>query len=306
MRIRGVLFGIALLACGVTSASATDPGWTVGAPGDSATSGLWVRADPVGTWTGAPPNVLLVQPGDDHTPSGTQCFVTGNADTLLTVGANDVDDGTTTLTTAAFDALTGMVRPMVEYYRWYSNNAGDAPGTDRWETDISNDGGSSWTRVEYTNQTDLTWQRILFRIADYLPPTANMKMRFLASDLGDPSVVEAAVDDFRLLDFPPGTVSAEPPAGPQALSLAPAYPNPFQASATLRFTLPSAGRVRLGFYDVSGRVVRTLVDDVLPAGPHAAQWDGRDALGHPLPGGLYFARLEASGREAVQRLMRLP
>jgi hypothetical protein len=283
----------------------TDPGWTVGAPTDDAIAGLWERdTSHVNKW-GFPPNLVLVQPRGNHTPSGSQCFVTGNADTFYFPGRNSVE-GTTTLTTAAFDAASDVVHPLIEYYRWYSNNTGSAPGNNVWEADLSNDGGATWTRIEYTNQTDASWQRVLFRIEDYLSPTGDMRMRFIASNPTDGAIVEAAVDDFRLLGFAPGTISAPPPAVPRAVVLAAPFPNPFRTRATLRFTLPSEGRVTLGCYDVAGRVVRTLVDGVLPAGSHAADWDGRDALGNALPAGLYFARLTADGHELTRRVMRLP
>ena len=70
----------------------SDPGWTVGAAGDAATTGIWVRADPVGTNVGG----IEIQPELDHTTDpGTQCFVTGNAAPSDPVGTNDVDGGRT-------------------------------------------------------------------------------------------------------------------------------------------------------------------------------------------------------------------
>ena len=69
-----------------------DRGWTVD-PSDTATAGRWERADPAGTYVGSAP----VQPEDDHTPApGVQCYVTGAA-AGASPGANDVDNGTTTL-----------------------------------------------------------------------------------------------------------------------------------------------------------------------------------------------------------------
>jgi hypothetical protein len=55
------------------------------------------------------------------------CFVTGQGVAGGQVGANDVDGGRTTLTTAAFDG-TSTPSMVLEYYRWYSNNLGGAPG----------------------------------------------------------------------------------------------------------------------------------------------------------------------------------
>ncbi|MFH1866010.1 MAG: FlgD immunoglobulin-like domain containing protein, partial [Candidatus Eisenbacteria bacterium] len=71
------------------------------------------------------------------------------------------------------------------------------------------------------------------------------------------------------------------------------------------FTVPEgAGRVNLTVHYVTGRVVRTLVDEELPAGPALAVWDGTDDHGRPLASGIYFARL-ASNEESAFRKMTL-
>ncbi len=79
--------------------------------------------------------------------------------------------------------------------------------------------------------------------------------------------------------------------------------NPVATTASLHFNLPQPGAVRLALLDASGRVVRTLVDGALTAGPHAASWNTRDDAGRPLPSGLYFARLETDRQSLLQRLV---
>jgi hypothetical protein len=91
-------------------------------------------------------------------------------------------------------------------------------------------------------------------------------------------------------------------AAPAALRLHPNQPNPFNPLTTLRFDLPAGGRVRLGVYDVAGRLVRTVLDADLPAGEHAALWDGRNEQGLGVASGSYLARLEAGGLRRTARL----
>lgn len=81
---------------------------------------------------------------------------------------------------------------------------------------------------------------------------------------------------------------------PPAFSLEPNQPNPFASGTRIDFTLDRGLNVSLEIYDVSGRLVRTLVERWMPEGPHAADWDGRDGLGHPVPSGLYFYRLSTA------------
>jgi hypothetical protein len=86
--------------------------------------------------------------------------------------------------------------------------------------DISNDGGAGWVSVENTPITDNSWLRVVFRVEDYVTPTSNMKLRFIASDEGAGSLVEAAVDDFRLLGLPSTLAALDPGSSPGALFLA--------------------------------------------------------------------------------------
>ena len=61
--------------------------------------------------------------------------------------------------------------------------------------------------------------------------------------------------------------------------------------ASIEFGLPHASRVTLEIYDITGRVVRHLVERVFPAGTHTARWDERDDAGRPVARGVYFLRL---------------
>jgi hypothetical protein len=83
----------------------------------------------------------------------------------------------------------------------------------------------------------------------------------------------------------------------EALALLPASPNPLRGAATLRFTLPEAGPVRLAVYDALGREVAVLVDGEREAGPHAVAFEAG-----ALPSGAYVARLEAASQALTQRL----
>jgi len=84
-------------------------------------------------------------------------------------------------------------------------------------------------------------------------------------------------------------------------------PNPLNPSATLSFVAPEAGPLRVSLYDVSGRHVRTLLDEpAISAGYHNVGIDGRDQGGRELGSGVYFYRIEmregvTSGRLAILR-----
>ncbi|HVP38343.1 MAG TPA: FlgD immunoglobulin-like domain containing protein [Candidatus Saccharimonadales bacterium] len=88
-------------------------------------------------------------------------------------------------------------------------------------------------------------------------------------------------------------------------ALRPAYPNPAQSTLRLDYEIPARAGVRLEIFDLAGRRVRTLVNATQEAGTGTAQWDGRASGGQPVAAGTYFARLEAGGRVATERLVLL-
>lgn len=83
-------------------------------------------------------------------------------------------------------------------------------------------------------------------------------------------------------------------------ALDPSRPNPMRATTSISYSLPKAGHVSLDVYDVSGRHVRSLLDETRPAGASTVVWDGRAVDGTLLPGGVYFLRLTA-GEESQTR-----
>ena len=170
-----------------------DQGWSLGIAGDDANSGIWVREDPIGTLEGT----SQVQPEDDHSESGTLCFVTGNAEfTGDNSGAGDVDGGRTTLE-SPFYMIPPGVDPVVSLWYWYSNDLGLNPGSDTWQIQLGT-AEESWTTLESTNVSSNAWVERHFLLSHYLDNPGIIRLRFIAQDTGDGSLVEAAVDDIRI------------------------------------------------------------------------------------------------------------
>jgi hypothetical protein len=99
-------------------------------------------------------------------------------------------------------------------------------------------------------------------------------------------------------------VPGETPAA--ALALSPNFPNPFNPTTTVRLYVPGpAGTVaplRLGIYDLRGRLVRSLQDGHTPTGWRSWIWDGRDSTGRSQASGVYLLRAESGGQVRVQKL----
>ena len=113
---------------------------------------------------------------------------------------------------------------------------------------------------------------------------------------------EVGEGGIHVLGEGPGVVS---PGLSGELALAHAFPNPSRAQTTLSFSLPAPGPVSLCLYDLSGRLVVTLLDDELPAGERSVVWSGLNESGQMTGPGVYFCRLESAGQVLTRRLVRI-
>ena len=167
----------------------TDQGWTVD-DDPELTAGSWERGFPEGQGARADP------PWDGDT-SG-QCYLTENL-----LGNSDVDGGATRLLSPAMDA-SSSADPHVVYWRWWSDE-GSTTFDDTFTVEISDDDGSSWTLLETVGPNLVgEWVYRTYRVADFVTPTNQIRLRFTASDTGDGSIVEAGVDGVALLNTATG------------------------------------------------------------------------------------------------------
>ena len=82
-------------------------------------------------------------------------------------------------------------------------------------------------------------------------------------------------------------------------------PNPSRGAVSFDFEIPARVPMRLGVYDLRGRLVRTLVDEPAFEGRGVRSWDGTDSRGVRVPAGLYFVELRAGDLVARTRFVRL-
>jgi hypothetical protein len=102
---------------------------------------------------------------------------------------------------------------------------------------------------------------------------------------------------------PVDVLTAVDPEQPRfAFRLEGVTPNPMSGDGRFAFAIPAPGPVRLAVYDLRGRLVRMLEDEIRPAGRYTMFFDGRDQDGSALASGVYFIRLEAGGNVATNRV----
>jgi len=278
-------FGVGLVATDSNQFETAATGWRIGNnTSDNATRGVWIQAVPIPSTTSAALGSLICQTGNDHTSGSGQCLITGNAAVATqTITTAAVIKGKTTVISPAFD-LSGYQKPVVEYYRWYSNDRGANPRKDQWQVQIRDTINTLWKNVELTYQSDYNWRRRIFAVSEYLPTSARVQLQFIANDVTNAnlpnngqSVVEAGVDDFFIYDNIAGTT-------PSAVTnIAPAerakiYPNP--ADELVNVSLPANTKGSMGLYDIFGKVIYELKLDGSNTNYHIGTGQ--------LPGGQYL------------------
>jgi hypothetical protein len=90
---------------------------------------------------------------------------------------------------------------------------------------------------------------------------------------------------------------------PDSFGVSQAYPNPFNPWTEIRYQLPQERHVSMIIYNILGRPVKRLVDEVQKAGHYTARWDGRDERGNLVSSGIYLCRFQAGDYIATRKLM---
>ncbi|MFK7741376.1 MAG: M14 family zinc carboxypeptidase [Planctomycetota bacterium] len=155
------------------------------AAGGTATTGLWERATPAQTTSGA----TVIQPGTQTTPGGSTCWITdGRAGAAA--GTYDVDGGFTEWRSPTMD-LSHLAIARVAFDLWY----GESQANDPLTIEASRDGGATWALLDQRTQPTGAWLRVDFELP---APTSDATIvRVRAQDLA-PSLVEAGIDQFEV------------------------------------------------------------------------------------------------------------
>jgi hypothetical protein len=145
--------------------------------------------------------------------------------------------------------LSNTESATISYARWYSNSTGAAPNADVFEVFVSDNDGADYVLVETVGPsgagTSGGWIETGFNVADFVALSSAVRVKFVASDLGDGSVVEAAIDDVRVLGVSCTTDTC--PADLNGDTVA----DFFDISALLMGQLDYNGDTAFDFFDIS-------------------------------------------------------
>lgn len=144
------------------------------------------------------------------------------------------------------------------------------------------------------------WHQIHFDLSTY-EGDAQIRFRF-GTDYGG-NREGWYIDDVLIEGFQFGFSGVEDQITKRVLHLSSADPNPFLARTTIHYALPTQADVTLQVFDLSGRVVRTLMRESQPAGNYRVEWDGRDDAARHLPAGVYLARLKSDEETVSSKII---
>lgn len=92
---------------------------------------------------------------------------------------------------------------------------------------------------------------------------------------------------------------------PTDFSLEQNYPNPFNPATTIKFNIPKESELSIEIYNILGQKIRTLLQNVKPAGSYQIYWDGKNDNGQLIAGGIYFYRMKAGNFSSVKKMVLL-
>ncbi len=251
--------------------------WSFG----GATSGLWERGVPLGTtYNGQPMAPGKDSPGD----LGEQCYVTGNGGGGA--GDDDVDNGSVTLVSPPMQ-LANRESAVLTFEYWFANSGGNGSPNDTFLVKVTN-GTNEVTLLTHTAPQGEWRKSASFDLHGYLTLTDEIQVIFYAIDAPGGHLVEAAVDNFKVV--PGKLLSAGPRIEPGALLTA--TPNPATGHFQLQYEWPGqTGTLLVEVRNLYGQTVETRT---------LSAAKGHLQIGEQWMPGIYFAVLRSmNGQQAL-------
>jgi hypothetical protein len=119
-------------------------------------------------------------------------------------------------------------------------------------------------------------------------------------DINNIVVIDFKLDNFSKITTDIVGIESETP---ESFLLLSNYPNPFNPTTTIEFTLPETGFTELAIYNMAGQIVRVLETGEMSAGAHSAVWDGRDMSGELVSSGVFISRLKTMDNVVSNRML---
>jgi carboxypeptidase T len=182
--------------------------------------------------------------------------------------------------------VTSYPEVYLSFYQKYALEA----GYDYGFVDVSSNNGTSWMRIATFNGIDSSsWKLQTYNLSSYVAGSSNMLVRFRDSCDSGTNWDGWYVDNIKITGFNPGPLGVvNNNTVPNKYSLEQNYPNPFNPSTQINYSIAKEGFVRISIFDILGREVKVLVNEIKTPGFYAVDLDGTK-----LSSGMYFYRIES-------------
>ena len=170
------------------------------------------------------------------------------------------------------------------------------PEYDYGYIDVSIDGGENWETLAAFNLQDIDWRREIFDLKDYCGE--ELIIRFLIMTDGSLNEPGWNIDDVYVEGSNIISDTSQNPSLPYSFYLRSPYPNPFNSSTVINYSISSPGWVKLSVYDLLGREAAILLWEEKEAGSGSVRWEAGD-----LASGVYFLRLAVGDKQEVVKAL---
>lgn len=177
------------------------------------------------------------------------------------------------------------------YLSFYQKYALES-GYDIGYVEVSSDNGTTWQELaSYTGLDSATWKFKVFNITNKVNGSTNMKVRFRITNDVSLNLDGWYIDNLKVTAYqtsPLTGIVGNNNIIPTAYSVEQNYPNPFNPVTQINYAVAKDGLVKITVFDLLGRVVKNLINEVKPAGYYTVEFNGSE-----LPSGVYLYRMES-------------
>lgn len=168
--------------------------------------------------------------------------------------------------------------------------------------EVSSNNGSTWQEAVKYSGTVSTIHEVKLDITKYCSNSSQVKVRFRLTSDASTHLDGWYVDDILITKYtgsnrPVGNNNEQDNMG-MSYSLGQNFPNPFNPVTKISYQIPGSSHVTLNIYDITGRLVKTLVNEVRDEGVHSITFDGSG-----LSSGTYFYRLQAGDFVQIKKMV---
>jgi thiol-disulfide isomerase/thioredoxin len=229
--------------------------------------------------------------GSDY-HSSNQCITDSKSGSYVTSSINRIQ------MTTGIDLSSYSYATLSLWEKYFTDETGD-----ECRIKYSTDGGTAWSDLVKYSDTCSVWIKRTTEITPFCGTAGDFRIRFEFFSNSSITADGWYVDDVMILGYTKTGVSSDGrPLSPIiGMKLEQNYPNPFNRNTSIRFALSASCPVKLNVYDITGRLVRNMVEGILESGSYSIVWDGRDNNGRRMGNGVYFYRLDAGGGQKTMK-----